>query len=164
MGTPAKPVFTNIEIRKVLLHRYPFLLIDRVDSKESGPNPKSRVGNKAIVRKNVTANEPFFNGHFPENPVMPGVLQIEAMAQAGGMACYRDDKDACLELVIAGVNKCKFRAPVVPGDTLMIHAEVLKDRGSIIILHCKSYVDSKLVSEVELMCSILKKNSLGKGE
>jgi beta-hydroxyacyl-ACP dehydratase FabZ len=152
--------FDNVAIRKILVHRYPFLLIDRVEDKIDGPNENSRVGNKVIVRKNVTANEPFFTGHFPNNPVMPGVLQIESMAQAGGMACYRIGDEKTLELVIAGVSNCKFRRPVVPGDTLIIHAEVIKDRGSIVVIRCKTYVDDVLVSQAELLSSFVTKNTL----
>ncbi len=160
MAKEIKTTYNNVEIRKILIHRYPFLLIDRVVDKVNGPDINSRKGNHVVVKKNVTANEPFFTGHFPNNPVMPGVLQIEAMAQAGGMACYRPGDEDKLELVIAGISKSKFRRPVVPGDTLMIHAEVVKDRGSMVVIDCKSYVDDFLVSQAELMSSFLKKNSL----
>ena len=152
-------VYTIEEIKNILPHRYPFILIDRVDEIIPGPNKDTRVGRKAIARKNVTINEPYFNGHFPHRAVMPGVLQIEAMAQAGGMACYDDSYEGDFELFIAGVQKAKFRKPVVPGDTLIIEAEVIKDRKgrgstSMVVISCKSRVDGAVVSEVELLAHI----------
>ncbi|NJL25657.1 MAG: 3-hydroxyacyl-ACP dehydratase FabZ, partial [Calothrix sp. SM1_5_4] len=115
------------DILKALPHRYPFLLVDRVISLEVGPDPKSRVGSKIVALKNVTFNEPFFPGHFPDLPIMPGVLQVEAMAQASCLAYIRPG-DPEFDFFIGSIQDAKFRRPVVPGDTLMLYAEILKDR------------------------------------
>ena len=112
------------KVREILPHRYPFLLIDRVVSVTDGQKKDSRVGRKLKAIKCVTVNEEYFNGHFPKKPIMPGVLQIEAMAQAGGLACYLSEKDKNFELLIAGIQKAKFRRQVIPGDVLTFQVEV----------------------------------------
>ncbi len=126
------------DIKKILPHRYPFLLIDRVDEVE----PDKRI--KAI--KNVTGNEPFFQGHFPHNAVMPGVLIIEAMAQAGAV-CLLVERDVKGTLVFAGIEKAKFRKPVVPGDTIVFEVEVLNLRKRFCKLSGKAFVNDTLVAE-----------------
>ena len=150
------------DIKKILPHRYPFLLVDRVDEIVPGPDPAERVGRKAFGRKNVTINEEFFNGHFPHRAVMPGVLQIEAMAQVGGLCCHLPEQKDDFELFIASLNNVKFRKPVVPGDTLIIEAEILKDRRikgdiSVVQIACKVKVDDKVVSSMDLLAHIHKK-------
>lgn len=111
------------QIMKILPHRYPFLLVDRII--ELVP------GKKAVGLKNVTINEPFFNGHFPGKPVMPGVLMIEAMAQVGACAMLSEEALNGRTALLAGVDKMRFRRQVIPGDTLMITTEITALRGSI---------------------------------
>jgi len=135
------------EIQKVLPHRYPFLLVDRIIEMESG---------KRIVGiKNVSCNEPFFQGHFPGNPIMPGVLIVEAMAQVGAYAVlnYPEVKDKIAFL--AGVDRARFRHPVVPGDRLRIEVELIKIRGTLGKLGCSAYVEDKLVADAELMFALV---------
>src|SRR5579871_5167035 len=129
VNEPPKTALDIHEILKILPHRYPLLLIDRVlelKRKES-----------IVAIKNVTINEPFFNGHFPGLPIMPGVLQIEAMAQAACLAFQRQG-DPPMDYFIAGIRDAKFRRPVVPGDVLTLHAEIVKDRGSILIVKAEA--------------------------
>jgi 3-hydroxyacyl-[acyl-carrier-protein] dehydratase len=129
-----------VEIMKILPHRYPFLLVDRVI--------ESEPGKKIVAIKNVTMNEPFFEGHFPGHPVMPGVLIIEAMAQAGGlMVASEVDGRICYFVAIDGV---KFRRPVRPGDQLRIEMEISGCRRGIWSFAGKAYVDGKLAAEADL--------------
>lgn len=144
------------EILNYLPHRYPFLLVDKVVSLEQ-PGGTTRTGNKIVCLKNVTINEPFFQGHFPGLPIMPGVLQIEALAQAACLAFVRPG-DPPMNFFIAGISEAKFRRQVVPGDQLLLHAEVLKDRGSILIVKCEARVDGQVASEVELMAKVAPKD------
>ena len=141
------------EIMALLPHRYPFLLVDRVLDYE----PEQWI--KAV--KNVTMNEPFFQGHFPGEPIMPGVLQIEAMAQVGGILAMLADSKGTAEGKLAlflTIDKAKFRKPVVPGDRLEIRVQVIKKvRGTIIQAHGEASVDGKVVSEADLMFSIVDK-------
>ena len=140
-------------ILKVLPHRYPFLLIDRVldyQPNESG----HRTGQKVVALKNVTMNEPFFTGHFPHKPIMPGVLILEAMAQAGAMACYRES-DPNMDVAIGRLSETRFRRPVVPGDQLIIEAEVIKDRGTMLLIGAKATVDGEAVTEVEILAHVI---------
>jgi 3-hydroxyacyl-[acyl-carrier-protein] dehydratase len=136
------------ELLKILPHRYPMLLIDRV---------VEIVRAKRIVAiKNVTINEPFFSGHFPEYPIMPGVLIVEAMAQAGAALLFtevpeRDDK----LLVFTGIERARFRRPVIPGDQLRIEVDVLAYRGTAGRLQGKAYVAGKLVCEGVVTCRLL---------
>jgi 3-hydroxyacyl-[acyl-carrier-protein] dehydratase len=128
------------QIKRYLPHRQPFLLVDRVD--EVVPNAS------IIARKAVSVNETFFNGHFPGNPVMPGVLQLEAMAQAGALLAVASGAkiDAEHAIYVTGFDDCKFKKPVVPGDTLVLKAKILKKKLSIWKLACEAHVDGKLAS------------------
>ncbi len=147
---------SQADILAILPHRYPFLLVDRVLSVSEGPKAGSRVGRRIKAVKQVTFNEPFFQGHFPGNPVMPGVLIIEAMAQAGALA-YIKPEDPKSDLAIAHVRSAKFRKPVVPGDSLVLEGQVLKDRGHMILVELKGYVEGELVAEAEILAFISKK-------
>lgn len=143
-------VYNVEEIMNLLPHRYPFLLVDRLTVEEAGV--------KGVGLKNVTMNEEFFQGHFPNNPVMPGVLQVEAMAQTAGalviagMGDLGDKKPGVFFMSIDGV---KFRKPVKPGDQLMMHVEKIKDRGKIFVFRGESRVDGKVVSEAEFTAMIV---------
>jgi 3-hydroxyacyl-[acyl-carrier-protein] dehydratase len=150
-----KKVFLDVlDIRKRIPHRYPFLFIDRVDSYTPGPDgDKNRVGRKVVARKNVTANEPYFNGHFPHKPVMPGVLQVEAMAQAGALACLPYEGEH-LDVLIAKIDNTRFRRPVVPGDVLEIHAEITKEKSGIVCVKGAIYCDKELVAETDITAKI----------
>jgi 3-hydroxyacyl-[acyl-carrier-protein] dehydratase len=134
----------NIEVAKILPHRYPFLLVDKVVAFEPGK--------RAVGVKNVTANEPQFTGHFPDRPIMPGVLMVEAMAQLGGIVCLQPPvTDGKGEFFFAGIDGVKFRKPVVPGDTLVMEMELTKfrEKFGIAKMKGKAYVDGKLAVEVK---------------
>lgn len=134
------------KIQSLLPHRYPFLLIDRVLECEPGK--------RLVAIKNVSINEPFFQGHFPSKPVMPGVLLIEAMAQATGLLAMESaevPKEAIYYLV--GVDKARFKRPVVPGDQLVFEIEVLKTRREIWVFAAEANVDGKMVASAEIMCT-----------
>ena len=133
-------------ILKYLPHRYPFLLVDRVLTCNSG------VDIRAI--KNVTINEPFFNGHFPERPVMPGVLQLEALAQTAGILVYatlRKVPNANTRFYFAGIDKCRFRRPVVPGDQLVLTAQVERNMKGIWRLSTRAYVGDEEATVADMM-------------
>jgi len=134
------------EIKQLLPHRYPFLLVDRVLELEPGQ--------RIVAIKNVTANEDFFNGHFPQKPVMPGVLIIESMAQAAGIAMLAQEQHKGKIPYFTGIDNARFRKPVVPGDQLRIEVEVLKIRGSVGRVFAKATVDGQIVSEAELMFAL----------
>jgi 3-hydroxyacyl-[acyl-carrier-protein] dehydratase len=146
------------KIKEVLPHRYPFLLLDRVLSVTAGPDNSSRRGRRAKALKNVSVNEMFFNGHFPESPIMPGVLIIEALAQCGAMACYRTG-DPAMQFVIARLDSAKFRRPVIPGDQLMMEAEVVRDRGKMIQISTRATVDGDLAAEAEILAHVVPRDS-----
>lgn len=148
-----EPLLTSEDVRQILPHRFPFLLVDRVLEFHEGPTPNSRVGRKAVALKNVTINEPFFTGHFPHKAIMPGVLIIEAMAQCGALACFRKT-DPEMDVAIAFVKDAKFRKPVVPGDTLILKTEIVKDRGQMILLQCEAHVEGQKVAEAEILASV----------
>ena len=134
----------------MLPHRYPFLLVDHVIDIEPGQ--------RIVATKNVSFNENFFQGHFPENPIMPGVLQIEAMAQAGGiMALYGSENDKDNAMLFLGIDKARFRGQVHPGDILRIEVETIHRRRTAIRLAGKCFVKDTLVCEAELMAMIGKK-------
>ena len=152
MAEERAPVYTITEIMKLLPHRFPFLLVDRVDEIQK-PQGGGRVGRKIRAIKNVTFNEPFFPGHFPHRPVMPGVLQIEAMAQVAAICCVDLDGPR-MDVAIAGVDGARFRKPVIPGDTLEMTAEVLKDRSGMMIVKCEARVHGKVVCEAELIAKM----------
>lgn len=143
---------TVYDVRKIfelLPHRFPFLLVDRVVS-ITDPGGANRVGKKAVGIKNVTINEPFFAGHFPNLPIMPGVLQIEAMAQVAAISFYRP-QDPPMNFMIAGVESARFRRPVIPGDQLRITSEIVKERKSILVVQTTCHVGDELVAEATLM-------------
>ncbi len=142
-------VYDIRKISSLLPHRYPFLLVDRVIS-SIDPGGESRVGKKMVGVKNVTINEPFFNGHFPDLPIMPGVLQIEAMAQVAALSYYREG-DKPMDFMIASLKETRFRKPVVPGDVLEITAEIVKDRGSMFQIEAKCHVAGDLVAEATML-------------
>lgn len=137
------------EVLKILPHRYPFLLVDRVVEFEAGK--------KAKGIKNVTINEPFFQGHFPGHPIMPGVLIVEAMAQVGGILAFKSTGVANKAVYFMGIDKARFRKPVLPGDRLELTLEVVKQRGAIWAFRGEAIVDGNLVSEAELMATIVDK-------
>jgi 3-hydroxyacyl-[acyl-carrier-protein] dehydratase len=136
------------DILRILPHRYPFLLVDRITE---------IVRTKRIVAlKNVTANEPYFVGHFPDHPIMPGVLVVEAMAQAGGVLLLFEfpDRDERL-LLFTGIEKAKFRRPVSPGDQLRIEVDVLVWRGTAGRMQGKAYIGDKVACEAIITCRLL---------
>jgi 3-hydroxyacyl-[acyl-carrier-protein] dehydratase len=136
------------EILGFLPHRYPFLLIDRIVDFERGK--------RLVAIKNVTFNEPFFQGHFPGYPIMPGVLVIEAMAQAGGIIMMHEVPDREKKLVFfTGIERAKFRRPVTPGDQLRIEVDVLSFRTRAGRIEGKAFVDGKLACEATLTCQVV---------
>ncbi len=136
-----------LEILKLLPHRYPFVMVDRILS--------INLGKDIVGIKNVTINEPFFQGHFPERPVMPGVLILEGMAQVGGiMAFYSQPENIGKKLLyFAGIDKARFRKVVVPGDQVVMKLELIKQKRGIMVMTGKAYVDDILAAEAELMAS-----------
>jgi 3-hydroxyacyl-[acyl-carrier-protein] dehydratase len=136
------------QVQKYLPHRYPFLLVDRVLELE--------VDKHIVAVKNVTINEPHFTGHFPGLPIMPGVLIIEAMAQAAGiLGFYSRNKtpaDGSIYMFV-GADDVRFKRPVVPGDQLILKAEYITDRRGIWKFHCHSYVDNELAAEANILCA-----------
>ena len=134
------------DILAVMPHRYPFLLIDRV---------LEMAESSLRAMKNVTMNEPFFQGHFPGTPVMPGVLVVEAMAQAAGflLLCQVEDRDDKL-IYFTGIDKCRFRKPVVPGDQLIFEVEVVAKRSSFAKISGRALVDGELVCEAQMMSAM----------
>lgn len=144
---------TSEEVKAILPHRPPFLFIDKVLEVQSGPDPSSRVGRRAKAVKNVTVNEPFFEGHFPGRPIMPGVLLIEAMAQTGAVATFVQG-DRPLSVVIAKILSARFRRPVVPGDSVVMDGTVIKERGAMLVIDCTAHVDGELVAETSIMAHV----------
>ncbi|HJT23642.1 MAG TPA: UDP-3-O-acyl-N-acetylglucosamine deacetylase [bacterium] len=141
-----------IEIQKTLPHRYPFLLVDRILELE----PNKRV----VGIKNVSVNEPFFEGHFPGHPVMPGVLLIEAMAQVGGIALLKavDGSEGKI-MYLAGVDNARFRRPALPGDQIRFEVEILSNRGKAAKFSGKAYIDGKVAVEADIMCMMMSQNA-----
>jgi 3-hydroxyacyl-[acyl-carrier-protein] dehydratase len=142
----AVPVMTVEDIRQILPHRYPFLLVDKIMELEPG---KSCLG-----IKNVTVNEQFFQGHFPTEAIMPGVLIIEAMAQLGGVMMLAVPEHRGKLALIGGIDKARFKVPVLPGDTLHLHAKVLKVRGDFGRVYCHAVVDGVTVAEAEILFAL----------
>ena len=139
-----------LEIQSLIPHRYPFLLIDRVLEIE----PLKRI----VAIKNVTMNEPFFQGHFPGAPVMPGVLIIEAMAQAGAILLFREVPDRESKLMyFAGIENARFRKPVTPGDQIRFEVNVIKYKMGFCKLEGKAFVDGKLVCEATVQSAVADK-------
>jgi 3-hydroxyacyl-[acyl-carrier-protein] dehydratase len=142
------PVYDIIAIMKFMPHRYPFILIDRI--------LKLELGNEIVALKNVTINEPFFQGHFPARPIMPGVLIVEAMAQAGGVLAYesRPPQEHGGLVYFMGLDHVRFRKPVVPGDQLILSVRLLRQRSRVLKAAGVATVDDQKVAEAELIASI----------
>lgn len=136
------------EILEHLPHRYPFLLVDRVLECEPGK--------RLVAVKNVSVNEPMFTGHFPERPIFPGVLIMEALAQATGILAFRTTgkkPDGSSLYYFAGIDKCRFKQPVVPGDQMILEVDVIKEKRGIWKFDAVAKVDGKVVASAELMCA-----------
>ena len=145
---PAKTTMDILELMAIMPHRYPFLLIDRVIEME---------GNQRIVAiKNVTINEPHFQGHFPNYPIMPGVLMVEAIAQTGGALLMTDipDRDEKL-MVFTGIEEAKFKRPVTPGDQLRIEVKIVARRTRAVKMHGVITVEGKVVCEAQVTCMVV---------
>jgi beta-hydroxyacyl-ACP dehydratase FabZ len=146
-----------LEILRLLPHRYPFLLVDRIVSMTEGPVV---AGSKVTGLKNVSVNEPFFQGHFPGNPVMPGVLVLECMAQVGGCLFFASEAEPEKKLMyLSGVDKVRFRRPVFPGDQLVVVAEILQVRSTLVRMRAEARVDGALCAEGEFMSSLVERPS-----
>jgi beta-hydroxyacyl-ACP dehydratase FabZ len=140
------PILDIQAIRDILPHRYPMLLVDRIEELEA---------ERIVGIKNVTANEPFFMGHFPDFPVMPGVLIVEAMAQVAGVLVLKSIPDRKSKLVLlASIEEAKFRRPVRPGDQLRIEMKVTRRKASVAKMHGQAMVDGNVVAEAEVMCKL----------
>jgi beta-hydroxyacyl-ACP dehydratase FabZ len=135
----------NIQIRDILPHRYPFLLVDKILEMDD---------ERIVGIKNVTANEPHFTGHFPEFPVMPGVLIVEAMAQVAGVLVLSKIGRGNKLVLLASIDNAKFRRPVLPGDTLRIEMKVGKRKASVAKMYGTATVDGVVVAELEVMCKL----------
>jgi len=131
------------KIKKLLPHRYPFLMVDRVLSFE----PQKKI----VALKNVTVNEEFFNGHFPQRPVMPGVLIIESMAQVAGLVMLVEDEHKGKIPFFTGIDNARFRRPVVPGDQLILEIDVVRIKGNVGKVKGRALVGDELAAEAELM-------------
>jgi len=148
-------LYNVVEIQKILPHRFPFLLVDRITDLQEGSYIEGY--------KNVSISEPVFQGHFPDHPIYPGVMIIEGMAQAGGVLAFKSMDAASQEEIenkvvyFMSIDKAKFRSPVTPGDQLVYKLHVLKHRGAIWQLDAKAYVDGKIVAEAELKAMIVDK-------
>lgn len=138
-----------LEIMRVLPHRYPFLMVDRITS---------LIPHKSVEGiKNVSMNEPFFQGHFPDRPIMPGVLILEGMAQAGGCMAYFSAPEMIGERLVyfAGIDKARFRKPVVPGDQVVFRLELIKHKRMLMVMKGQALVEDQVVTEAELMASFV---------
>ena len=139
-------ILNSNQIQEIIPHRYPMLLIDQIEELEAGQ--------RAVGIKCVSANEPFFCGHFPQEHVMPGVLIIEALAQTGAVALLSHESFKAKIAYFAGINKARFKRKVTPGDVLRLEVEITKMRGSIGIGEAKAIVNSEVVCEAQLMFAI----------
>lgn len=139
------------EIMRLLPHRYPFLLVDRIVAIDGD---RSAVG-----IKNVTANEPHFTGHFPENPIMPGVLLVEGMAQTAGAICARSQGGGANTVYFMTIDNARFRKPVVPGDRVEYHVAKTKQRGNIWKFNCQAVVDGAKVAEADIGAMLVPQES-----
>ena len=148
-------LYNVVEIQKILPHRYPFLLVDRITELKQGVSIEGY--------KNVSISEPVFQGHFPDHPIYPGVMIIEGMAQAGGVLAFKSmDGTSQAEIenkvvYFMSIDKAKFRAPVTPGDQLVYKINVIKNKGAVWQLDAKAYVDDKVVAQAELKAMIVDK-------
>ena len=152
MSEETKATLGTADLREILTllpHRYPFLLVDKIIEIDSD--------NSAIGIKNVTVNEPHFTGHFPDNPIMPGVLLIEGMAQTAGAICARKSRSGSNLVYFMTIDNARFRKPVVPGDRVEYHVVKQKQRGNIWKFHCDAKVDGQLVAEADIGAMIVKK-------
>ena len=140
-------MFTAQEIMRLLPHRYPFLLLDRIVEWEPG--------RRIVGLKNVTINEPFFTGHFPGHPIMPGVLIIEALAQVGGFLALKAMEDQKKIAYFGGIDNCKFRRPVLPGDQLRLDCTVIAHKGPVWKMHGQATVDGALAAKADLTASLV---------
>lgn len=145
-------MLTTLQIQQILPHRYPFLLVDRVVEME--------VPKRAVGIKNVSINEEFFLGHFPGAPVMPGMLILECMAQVGGLMLLSDPRHQGKYILFGGVDKVRFHKPVVPGDTLRIEVNVLKDRGRFGKVQGHAFVEGQCVAEGEFLYAIVERQEI----
>ncbi|MDQ2798656.1 MAG: 3-hydroxyacyl-ACP dehydratase FabZ [Armatimonadota bacterium] len=134
-------------IKEILPHRYPFLLVDRVLELE--------LGKRIVAVKNVSVNEPFFQGHFPQKSIMPGVLIIEAMAQVGGLMILSQEEHHGKLAYLGTIDNAKFRRPVVPGDTLEIHVELLRVRGSMGRVRAEARVGDQVAASADIMFALV---------
>lgn len=134
------------EILRLLPHTYPFLLVDRVVEFE----PSKKI----VGLKNVTFNEPFFPGHFPGRPIMPGVLILEALAQTGGILAFKSFPEMKGSVFFTGIDKARFRKPVTPGDQLKLVMEVVRHRKEIWVFNGEAYVDGEIVAEARIMAAL----------
>ena len=143
-------IYNLEEIKKILPHRYPFLLLDRVE--------EIRAGEYCQALKNISGNEAVFQGHFPQQAVFPGVMIVEALAQTAGIVTNSGEKEALPGDVVffAGINKVKFRVPVVPGDQLVLEANLINKRRNFWVFEGKASVDSKLVAQAEIKLMLQK--------
>ncbi len=139
-------IYNTREIMDIIPHRYPFLLIDTIEELEAGV--------RALGKKCVTVNEPFFQGHFPGHPVMPGVLIMEALAQVGAVAILSLPEWKGHTAYFAGIDRAKFRRKVVPGDVLMLETEIIKMKGAMGVGRARAFVDGKAVAEAELTFAV----------
>jgi len=140
------PSFDITEILKLLPHRYPFLLVDRIIE---------MTEETLVALKNVSINEPFFQGHFPAQPIFPGVLILEAMAQAGGIFAVRKYPQGNRNAVfLMGFDKARFRRPVRPGDQLIFKLKLIRQRGAVFKMSGEAFVDDQLVAEAEIMATV----------
>ncbi|SFM19809.1 3-hydroxyacyl-ACP dehydratase FabZ [Salibacterium qingdaonense] len=139
-------MLSSEEIKEIIPHRYPFLLVDRITELQEGE--------RAVGFKNVSANEEFFNGHFPDYPVMPGVLIIEALAQTGAVAILKKEENQGKLAFFAGVENCRFKSQVKPGDQLVLETEITRLRGKIGKGKGTAKVDDTVVCELDLMFAI----------
>ena len=148
-------LYNVVEIQKILPHRFPFLLVDRITELKEGSYIEGY--------KNVSISEPVFQGHFPDHPIYPGVMIIEGMAQAGGVLAFKSMDNATQEEIenkvvyFMSIDKAKFRSPVTPGDQLVYKIDVIKNKGAIWQLDAKAYVDDKVVAQAEIKAMIVDK-------
>jgi 3-hydroxyacyl-[acyl-carrier-protein] dehydratase len=153
-----KPCPWNVEdILSILPHRYPFVLVDKVISIEGGGSAQDRTGRHIKAIKNVTMNEQFFTGHFPHKPIMPGVLIIEALAQACALLAAKPVPPEAqrFEFFIVGIESARFRRPVVPGDTISLECVITRERSKVYTFDCLAKVDDQIVTQADIMATMI---------